>query len=148
MLRPLRIKMGMLRPLRLKSGILQVLQLKMGIMRLCDPNRYVATLRDPNKIYRDHCDSKRVYCDFVRPKYLRDFARPKQICCDFEGTQIRCVATTATQNGHVATLKEPKLVVLRPLRLKMGMLRLCANEIFARLCGIQKRYVATLRDPN
>ena len=44
------------------------------------------------------------------------------------------------------------------LRLKMGMVRLCANEeIFCdfvrhkkdmmRLCATQKRYVATLRDP-
>ena len=39
--------------------------------------RYVATLRVPNKVCCDHCDSKSVCCDFVRRKYLRDFARPK-----------------------------------------------------------------------
>ena len=37
--------------------------------------------------------------------------------------------------------------MLRPLRLKMGMLRLCATETFARLCATQNRYVAAFCYP-
>ena len=52
----------------------------------------------------------------------------------------------------------PTSGMLRPLRLKMGMLRLCATEEIlwdfarpkediVRLCATQIRYAATLRDP-
>ena len=98
----------------------------MGILQLCATEEFFANLRDP-KTY---------------------------------------VATIATQNGQVATLSDrnvcatlrdqkqmycdflrPKKCMLRPLRLKMGMLRLCATETFARLCATQNIYVATLRNP-
>ena len=62
-------------------------------------------------------------CDRNSRAILRNL---NQICCDFA---------------------RPKKGILRPLRLKMGMLRLCATEKFARLCATQNRYDATLRDP-
>ena len=58
-------------------------------MRLCaTQTRYVATLRDPNKVSCDHFDSKWVCCDFVRPKYLRDFVRPKTDMLQVQGYGI------------------------------------------------------------
>ena len=78
-----------MRSLRLKMGMLQLFANEI-FARLCaTQNRYVATLRDPKKVWCYHCDSKWVCCDFVRPKYLRDFARlKKNNFLDF-GSQFR-----------------------------------------------------------
>ena len=121
---------------RPKKCILRPLPLKMGMLRLCatesfawfcaTQNRFNATLRDPKKVFCTHCDSKWVCCDFARPKNCATLRGPKQIWCDFA---------------------RPKKGMLRPLRLRMGMLWLCANEKFARHCTNQNRYDATLRDP-
>ena len=95
MLRPLRLKMCILRPLRLKLGILRPLRplrLKMGILRLC-----------------------------ATEETLFDFVQPKQDMLLLCATQIRYVATIATQNGYAATLCDPNV------------------------CATQNRYVATSR---
>ena len=58
------------------NGYVATLRDRRNFMRLCaTQTRYVATLLDPNKLCCDHCDSWWVCCDFVRPKYLRGFAR-------------------------------------------------------------------------
>ena len=67
-------KWGMLRPLRPKPCILRPLRLIVGMLRLCATQNICATLRDPKQMLR--------------------------LCA----TQIRYVATIATQSGYVATL--------------------------------------------
>ena len=123
----------MLRPLRLKTGMLRPLLPRTGMLRLC-----------------------------ATEEILRDFARPRQDMLRLCTTQNRYVAPIATQNGYVVfrrpnicgTLSDPKQIccdfmrlkkgMLRPLRLKMGMLRLWATEILARLCPT-KFFFAFLR---
>ena len=110
----------------------------------------------------------------LSPKYLRDLARPKSDImrlCATEITAWHCmtrkyVGTIATINGYVPilcdrnkceTLCDPKQIccdfvrtkksMLRPLRLKMGMLRFCAIEIIARHCATQNRYNVILCVP-
>ena len=110
----------------------------MGMLRHCATEVICATLCGPKKVCSNHCDSKWVCCDIVRPKL---FAR---LCV----AQKKFVATIATQIGYVATLCDrsylrdfvwPKKSLLRPLRLKMGMLRHCATEVIcATLCGPKK----------
>ena len=99
----------------------------------------------------------------MRPKHLRDLARPKLDMLRICATQIWYIAKIAIQNGYVAilherrsfmrlwatqrkyvaTLLDPKKIfcvfarldlgMLRSLRLKMGMLRHCATEILSDL---------------
>ena len=160
-----------------KKSLQQPLRLKMGMLRHCATEVICATLCGPKKVCCDHCDSNWVCCDIVRPKL---FAR---LCV----AQKKFVATIATQNGYVATLCDrsylrdfvwPKKSLLRPLRVKLGMLRHCATEVicatlcgpkkvccdhcdskwvccdivrpklFARLCLAQKKFVATIASQN
>ena len=160
-----------------KKSFLRPLRLKMGMLQYCATEIICMTLCDPKKNCSNHCDSKWVCCDIVR---LKLFAR---LCV----AQKNFVATIATQIGYVATLCDrsylrdfvwPKKNLLRPLRLKMGMLRHCATEVictilcdpkkvcsnhcdskwvccdivrlklFARLCVDQKKFVATIATQN
>ena len=110
----------------------------MGMLRHCATEVICATLCGPKKFCSNHCDSNWVCCDIVQPKL---FAR---LCV----AQKKFVATIATQIGYVATLCDrsylrdfvwPKKNLLRPLRLKMGMLRHCATEVIcATLFGPKK----------
>ena len=157
-------KKSLLRPLRLKMALLRHCATELICATLCGPkkvfativtqNGYVAKLCDrnylhdfvrPKKVCSNHCDSKWVCCDIVRPKL---FAR---LCV----AQKKFAATIATQNGYVETLCDrsylrdflwTKKSLLRPLRLKMGMVccDIVQSKLFARLCVAKKKFVATI----
>ena len=104
---------------------------KTSVATIATQNYYVATLCDRNN------------CAILR--------NLNQICCDFARPKKRCFATIATQNGYAVALRDfartktnmmrlcgTEKGMLRPLRLKKGMLWLCATK---------NRYDATLRDP-
>ena len=108
-----------------QNGYVATLRNRRNFLRLyAIQRRYVATFPDPKKACCDHCVSNCVCCDFARPNYLREFARPKT-------GMLRLCAT--------------QKCMLQPLRLKMGMLQLCATKTFARPCATQNSYVAFSR---
>ena len=115
MLRPLRLKMGMLRLCATEEIFCDFTRSKEDTLRV---------FPTPKKACCDHCVSNCVCCDFARPNYLREFARPKT-------GMLRLCAT--------------QKCMLQPLRLKMGMLQLCATKTFARPCATQNSYVAFSR---
>ena len=104
----------------------------------------------------NHCDSKWVCCDFVWPKKLRNFTQPKPDMLRLCATQKRYVATIATQNGYVvtlrerkicATLREPKQIWCEFARPQKDVLRLCAiHKKYVANIATQNGYVATLCD--
>ena len=117
-----RPKKGMLRPLQLKMGMLWLCATK-KFARLCaNQNRYDATLRDPKQI---SCDFGRLTQRFA---FLRNSKTLKYILykymnvcmyvCMFYGVWL----PPGLRSG----------LLLQPLRLKMGMLRLCVTKIIAR----------------
>ena len=120
------------------------------MLRHCATEVICATLCGPKKVCSNHCDSKWVCCDIVRHCVLRPLRLKPKLFARLCVAQKKFVATIATQNGYVATLCDrsylhdfvwPKksLRPLRPLRLKMGMLRHCATEVIcATLCGPKK----------
>ena len=126
---------------------------KKFVATIATQNGYIATLCDriylrdfvwPKNVCSNHCDSKWVYCGIVRPNL---FAR---LCV----AQKNFVATIANQNGYVATLCDrsylrdfvwPKKNLLRPLRLKMDIVR---PKLFARLCVAQKTFNTTIATQN
>ena len=82
---------------------------------------------------------------------LRDFARPKTDMMRLCGTQKCMLQPLRLKKGMLwlcATeevyreIARPKKRMLRPLRLLMGRLPLRASEIFARFCATQNRYDA------
>ena len=129
-----------------KKSFLRPLRLKMGMLQHCATEIICTTLCDPKKSYSNHCDSKWVCSDIVRPKL---FAR---LCV----AQKKFVATIATQNGNVQTFCDrsylrdfvwTKKSLLRPLRLKMGMVccDIVQSKLFARLCVAKKKLLRPLR---
>ena len=61
---------------------------------------------------------------------LRD---SKKVCCDH-----------CDSNWECCDFARPKKVMVQPLRLKWGILRLYNTEMFASLCPTQKKYFANL----
>ena len=129
--RPLRPKSGMLRPLRLKTRIFfsDFARSKNSYATLRDPEMIRCNLHgakneccdhcDPSRVCWNHCDSKCVFCDFARSKNsyatLRD---PEMIRCDFALPKKGMLRYLQCNSG-----------ILRPLRLKISMLGLCARTL-------------------
>ena len=83
----------------------------------------------------DHCDSKCVSCDHCYSNWVCcDHCDSKWACCDF------------VRPTYLRGFMRPKKGMLRPLRLNVDRLRLCATKLFARLWGTQNRYLKTLWD--
>ena len=152
------------------------------MLRHCAIEVICATLCGQKKVCCDHCDSNWVCCDFVRPKIFarlcvaqkkfvatiaiqNGYCATEVICATLCGPKKNCYDHCDKKNEYVVTLCDrsylrdfvwPKKSLLRPLRLKMGMLRHCATEVIcATLCGPKKSccdhcdskwvwYVATL----
>ena len=149
-----------------KKFFLRPLRLKMGMLQHCAIEIICTTLCDPKKVCSNHCDSKWVLCD---RSYLRDFVwpkksllrplrlkmgmlrhcatevicatlcGPKKSCCDHCDSKWVWYVATLCNRSYLRDFVWPKKGLLRPLRLKLGVLRLCATEdICATLCGPKK----------
>ena len=117
-------------------------------------NGYVVTLRE-RKFCATLREPKQIWCDFAQPKTDKLRLRPTNtVFCSFAQLKnIRLQFLCMYVCMYVCFMEFDyhqdwgRGLLLQPLRLKMGMLRLCVTEKIARLCSNQNRYDATLRDP-
>ena len=133
-----RHKLGMLRPLQPKKDMLRLFTTQIRyVATIATQKRYVANLHDTNP--------KKICCEFARHKLgmLRPL-QPKKDKLRLCTTQIRYVATIATQKRYCCDFARHKLGMLRPLQPKKDLLRLCTTQIrYVATIATQKRYVAT-----